>query len=135
MKGRSVLASPGLVTLGTLLVGGGAIMADTGPIVILDTILGSSYLAIRAAMTNVQRHQLDVAKYNFELVRDRISETVVLLEKDQADGAPPILGVRLGSGAELSKDELRSLLNVGGSQVLDVVQGSSFLAIQAAMAV
>ena len=111
-------------------------MTNSGQIQFLDTIQGSSFLAIQSAMEVLQRHNLDPAKCRIEVVREGNSVVVILANKDEPASPRENLGVRLESKTELSTQDLSVLRSdMGRIQMLDRIQGSSFLAIQAAMGV
>ncbi len=105
-------------------------MATTGQIKVLDNIQGSSFLASRAAMELFRDHAPDVEAGRLELIRERDSEYVVFTDRRKQ------LGVRSGTTVELTSHELRVLASdPSRTRVVDKLQGSSFLAIQAAMEV
>jgi hypothetical protein len=112
-------------------------MADRGQLKILDTIQGSSFLAIRSAMAVLQRRNLNVQLYRIALLRDESSFVVLFTRMDEKrDDIPRNLGVLQGSDAELNSEDLRSYLSkMDQLKTLDAIQGKSFLAIQVAAAV
>ena len=103
-------------------------MATTGQIRVLDSVQGSSFLASRAAMEVFKDHAPDVEAGRIELIRERDSEYVVFTDRRKQ------LGVRSGTTVELTSHELKVLASdPSRTSVVDKLQGSSFLAIQAAM--
>jgi hypothetical protein len=110
-------------------------MANVGRIRVLDTIRGSSYLAIKDAMKAVERRKSDLAQYKIAVVSERDSVAVIFLDKDTQSAAPKNFGVRRGSEHEMNPSELAGLTSDGKFKVLDAISGSNFLAIKAAMAV
>jgi len=108
-------------------------MANSGQIQFLDMIQGSSFLAIQSAMEVLQRHNPDLAKYGIEVVREGNSVVVILADKDESANPREDFGVSLEPKMELSLKELSFLRsNMEQIQMLDQIQGSNFLAIQAA---
>ena len=111
-------------------------MSDTGPIKELDTIQGSSYLAIQAAIEVVRHHNPNLAQCHIRVVRDEKSEVVIFTGKNLRAGIGGSLAVRPESREQLNAHDLSVLMsNTDHVKILDTVQGSSFLAIQAAVAV
>jgi len=103
---------------------------------VLDTIQGSSFLAIQTAMGVFQRHNLDLKRCKIAVVREESSAVILFTETDGQQGAPKDLAVRQGSDVELSGGELCALRSeTGRVKVLDTIQGTSFAPIQAAIAV
>lgn len=103
-------------------------MSTTGQIKVLDSIQGSSFLVSQAALAVFQRHTPDIAQGSIEVIREGDSEFVVF-----TDGRRH-LGVRAGTAVELNADDLKALLSARDRiKIVDTLQGSNFLAIQAAM--
>jgi hypothetical protein len=102
-------------------------MATTGEIKVLDSILGSSFLASQAAMGVFQRHRPDIAQGSIEVLREGDSDFVVYTDRHRQ------LGVRAGTAVELDTRDLKTLLSNTNRIKVDTIQGSSFLAIGAAM--
>jgi hypothetical protein len=124
------------VTAAFVLIGEQAVMANSNQIQFLDTIQGSSFLGAQTAMGIIRRHNLDLAQYKIEVVREGNSIVVIFADKDEPASTRENLGVRLESKAELSAQDLSVLRSdMGRIQMLDRIQGSSFLAIQAAMGI
>jgi hypothetical protein len=124
------------ITVALALIGGQANMANSSQIQFLDTIQGSSFLAIQAVMGIFQRHNPDLTLYKIEVVREGNTVVVILVDKDEPASTRENLGVRLESKLELSAQDLSILRSTPGQiHLLDRIQGSSFLAIQAAMTV
>jgi hypothetical protein len=115
---------------------GQTIMATSSPIQVLETIRGSSFLAIQETIAVLQRHNPDLVHSQIEVVQEGNSVVVILSDKDERASMRKNLGVRLESKTELSAQDLSSLgSNSGGVQILDQIQGRHFLAIQAAMGI
>ncbi len=112
-------------------------MADKSQLTVLDSIQGSSFLIIRSVMPVFQRRNLDVQLYKIRLVRDEASMVVLFSRIDERNEAiPENLGILQGADSELNSADLRSYLSkLNQLKTLDLIQGKSFLAIQAADAV
>lgn len=111
-------------------------MANSDPIQLLDSIQGSTFLAIQSARDVFQRRHFDFERSMFQVVR-RVNSVVVILDEQDAQGNyRERFAVDVDSKTELSAQELRTLVsNLGQHQLLDHVHGSNLLAIQAAMQV
>ena len=108
-------------------------MANSGQIQFLDSIQGSSYLAIQSILEVIQRHNPDLTQSKFELVRKENSLVVILTDKGDPMIARGSLGINLESKMELSPQQLSTLKSdISQIQILDRIEGSSFLAIQVA---
>lgn len=112
-------------------------MADKNQLTVLDEIQGSSFMVIRSAMAVFQRRNLDVQLYKIGLVRDDESILVLFSRIDERiEAIPRNLGILEGADSELNSEDLRSYLSkLNQLKMLDVIQGKSYLAIQAADAV
>jgi len=111
-------------------------MWDAGQARVVDTIQGSSFLAVQAAMKAAQRHHLDSLNCKILVMRDDVSVVVVFGESDRLDRAEGDLGVRQETDKELSPSELRALLSATGQvELLDTIQCSSVPPIEAALPV
>lgn len=109
-------------------------MANPGPIILLDSIAGTSFLAIQSAMPVLERHRPDLERTNLEVVRNGTSAVVVLAEAGRQGPSRGKFGVRTDSNTELNADDLRTITSdAAAALMLDKIQGSSFLAIRAAM--
>ena len=75
----------------------------------LETIQGSSFLAIQAALGVFQRHHPDLAHYKIEVVSERDSVVVIFTDKERPEGTRGSLGVRPGFEVEMSAKDLRVL--------------------------
>jgi hypothetical protein len=108
-------------------------MSDKGPIKVQDTVLGSHYLGIRAAVKILERHKLDLSEYTILVVREGKSVVVLLIASKEKEGAPKQLGVRQGDATELNARDLSALLaKLNQLTTLEKIQGRSLLAIRAA---
>ena len=111
-------------------------MANSGPIQLLDSIQGSSFLAIQSVRDMLQRRNPDFSRSKFQVVRRMNAVVVVLDEQDAQGNSRGEFAVDVESRTELSAQEVRILVsNLSQRQLLDHVHGSNFLAIQAAMQV
>lgn len=100
-------------------------MPNPGPVKVIDTLLGTSYLAIEAALKTLQRHTPDVTRRTIAVVGDE-GGTVVLLA-----GIEGQIGARVSPEAELSVTELERLTTARDrAPVRDSIQGSSLPAIR-----
>lgn len=108
-------------------------MANPRKIQLLDSIQGSSYLAILSALEVIEHYHLNLLQFEFKLVAKDNSITVVLIDKADAKATREGIGINLESRKELSPPELSRLQSdTDSTQIIDQIQGSSFLAIQAA---
>ncbi len=100
-------------------------MPNPGPVKVLDTMQGTSYLAIQAALKTLQRHKLDVTQQTIAVARDGDATVVILAGPEGQAGA------RISPEAELSAAEMERLATARDKvQVQDSIQGSSFPAIR-----
>jgi hypothetical protein len=104
-----------------------AAMSDTDRVKVLDTIRGSSVLAIQSALEVLRLRSPDVARFQIRVGREDTSEVVILA------GHGGDLGVRPASKAKLSARELAAIRSSPSRfAVLDTIDGSLFRAIQVA---
>ena len=132
------LVAPALAATlqGLLMIGGHKPVLNIDQLKVLDTIQGSSFLAIRAAMATVKNLNLDIARYEIMVMLDESSVVVIFNDKMGQGGEKRNLGVRQESDMELSASELRLLMsNKDHIKVLDTIQGTSYPAIHAAITV
>jgi hypothetical protein len=102
-------------------------MPNPGPVKVLDSLQGTSYVAIEAALKTLQRHRLDVTRRTIAVVRDGETTVVVLAGMEGRAGA------RVSPEAELSASEMEALAAAGDrATVLDSIEGSSLPAIRTA---
>ncbi len=102
-------------------------MATTGPIKILESIQGSSFLAGRAAMGVFQPFTPDIAQGKIEVVREAGAEFVVFTDRHRQ------LGVRTGTTSVLNASDLRDVAsNRERFKLVDSIEGTHFLAIRTA---
>ena len=100
-------------------------MPNPGPVKVLDTMQGTSYLAIQAALKTLQRHKLDVTQRTIAVARDGEATVVILA------GPGGQAGARVSPEAELSAAEMEKLATARDkAPVQDSIQGSSFPAIR-----
>lgn len=101
-------------------------MPNRGPVKVVDTLQGTSYLAIQSALKTLQRRAPDVSSRAITVVRDGESTVVVL------SGAGTPLAARVAPDVELSEREVARLGEATVKPaVLDSVAGSSLPAIRA----
>jgi hypothetical protein len=111
-------------------------MSNSSQIQFLDTLQGSSFLAIQGVLEVFQRHNQDLTQSNIEVLREGSSVVVIFADKGEPVSTRENLGVRLESKAELSTQDLSSLRsNADRIHLLDRIQGNSFVMIQAAMGI
>jgi hypothetical protein len=116
--------------------GGLAAMTDVAQRVsVVDTIYGSSFLAIERVLRADYCRHLDPNKYAIQVVWDDGSTVVLFAEEDGTGRLRAIVGARPGSVNELSATELRALESKPELRVVDTVQGRSLAPIDAAVAV
>ena len=107
-------------------------MATSKQIHFLDKIQGGNFLAIQSIMENFQRHNPDYEQSTIEVVRVHDSIAVILTYEEPVANRENV-GIRLESKEEFSPQALRALmLKKDQAQLLDKLQGSSFIAIQVA---
>jgi hypothetical protein len=106
-------------------------MSNTEPIKILDTIQGSSFLAIQSAIKVLRRYKTsDLAQHKMEVLSDSGSVIVIFTDKDRR------LGVKQGSDVEMNNNEFEILSSKKDQiETLDTIQGKNFLAVDAAVEV
>jgi len=101
-------------------------MPNRGPLKVVDTLQGTSFLAIEAALRTLQRREPDLARRSVTVLRHGESTVVVL----SGEGTP--LAARVSPDAELSEREVERLAEAPEKpKVLDRIQGSSLPAIRA----
>jgi len=111
-------------------------MLGAGPLKIVDTIPGSSFLAIQAVMKAAARRHPDFARYNIKVLRDDVSVVVVFEENSEARHKQGDFGLREGAEKELSASELQLLLSKDGQgKLLGEIRGASIPIVDAATAV
>jgi hypothetical protein len=94
---------------------------------VLDTIQGTSFLAIRAALVVLAPHKLDVTKYLIRVVRERDTDMVVFTEKKPQGGPARAFGVRLAPDMELNLLEANKLVaRLPLLKALDQMDGSNY---------
>src|SRR5436189_44491 len=96
------------VTVVLMIIGGQTVMSNSSPIQVLDTIQGSSFLAIQTVMGIFQKHNPDLTHYKIEVVREGNSEVVIFADKDRPEGTRGSVG-KPGFEVELSAGDLRVL--------------------------
>ncbi|MEZ5399666.1 MAG: hypothetical protein R2729_08340 [Bryobacteraceae bacterium] len=107
-----------------------------GPFVILDTISGTSYLAMHSQLGVAERRRVDLAQFQVQLMRAGSTEVVVFAEQGKELGKAVVFGSRPAGGAELSATEVNALLaNPERVEAVDTIRGRNLLAIARAMEV
>lgn len=102
-------------------------MANSTKIQLLDTIQGSSFLAIQSTMDIFQRHNPELAHSKIEVIHEGNSEVVILTSKADSTNTQKNFGVRLESKEELSTQDLSTLRSdMEQTQLMDQIQGSHF---------
>lgn len=95
-------------------------MPNPGPVKVIDTLKGTSYLAIETALRTLQRHKPDVTRRTIAVVGDGKSTAVILA------GIEGRIGARVAPEAELSVAEMEELTTSRDrAPVQDSIQGSS----------
>jgi hypothetical protein len=104
-----------------------------GLITVSDTILGSSFGTIQQAVHVLDRKKLKLELYKIQLLAHQ--DAVVALFTDQdPQGVRESYAVRKGADTELTPHDLTLLLSQrGDAKKLDSLQGTSLLAIRAAV--
>jgi hypothetical protein len=102
---------------------------------VLDTIQGTSFVAIRAALVVLAPHKLDVAKYLIRVVHEGKSVVVLFTEKKPQGGPPKSFGVQLAPDKELNLLETNKIgARLQLLKVVDQIDGSNYLPIPIAFA-
>lgn len=108
-------------------------MSKTGPIKILETMQGSSYLAIESALKTLERWGLDMPNSTITVLRDKETPVVVVERMSPGTGAAERHGARVDPNVELTAEEVNRLTSAPDpAKVQDKVQGSSLPAIRVA---
>jgi hypothetical protein len=110
-------------------------MPNPGPVETVDAIQGTSFVVVESAMGPFERHKLDLAQYKILVMRQDDATLVAFTDKDGNPASRRSIGVREGSGEELSPKLLEALLSDKDKKVLDAIQGAHFAAIKAAVKV
>jgi len=108
-------------------------MANVGPIIVLDTILGSSYLAIQASLKVLKPHNLDLSRCTITVAREEKFLVVLVVLSQETGDAWKGVRVQPGRAAELSEGELTELVSqLNLLETIDRIRGANLRAIQAA---
>lgn len=109
-------------------------MPSSAQLKFLDTIQGCSFLSIQSAMEVLKHHNPDFERSKIEVIRKGNSAVVILADKNEPANTKKSLGVMLESKAELNAHDLSVLRSDEDQiQLLDKIQGSSFLPIRKAV--
>jgi hypothetical protein len=109
-------------------------MADATRIDVLDTIQGTSFLSIEAAMPVARKRLADVSRYDIEVARHENSALVIFTDADRRSGSLATIAVRPEGPSELDARSVASLLsNPEQKQRLDTIHGASLPAVEAAV--
>jgi len=103
-------------------------MTNSTKIQILDTVKGSSFLAIQSTMEIFQRHAPDLGQSIIEVMCDPNSVVVILDSKDVSANTQKSIGVRLESKVELNAHDISILRS--RMELIDRIHGGSFLPIK-----
>lgn len=108
-------------------------MGQTTPIKIVDTILGSSFIAMKPAIPVAQKRNLDMQHCEITLVRGQQFVLVLFtLDDGSRDDLRKKFGVLQGPYSELTSVQLQSYLSRHDQlETLDHIQGKNFLAVEA----
>src|SRR5262245_43265826 len=102
-------------------------MGTMGPIKVIDSILGESFLAIRLALSVVERRGLNIPAFNLTAVRTGAVTTVLLNGPDPVTKAPTVIGIRSGDATELTPADLAALdAAPADAKQTDGMKGSSW---------
>src|SRR5687768_1358064 len=111
-----------------LFIGSLSIMTNSDNNKSTETIMGTSFLAIRDASNTLRHRKLDLSRYNIEVFHKEEPDVVIFARKEEQ------FGVRPQANGELSAAELKSYLSKrDNTKVADKIHGENYLAIQAAM--
>jgi hypothetical protein len=84
-------------------------MLNTAQIEVLDTIQGSSFLAIQVAIGVFKAHNPDLSQYKISVVRQANSVVVIFSDKNAQPGERGSSGGQPGFEVELDANTLRVL--------------------------
>ncbi|HJS09342.1 MAG TPA: hypothetical protein VJ809_16865 [Pirellulales bacterium] len=102
---------------------------------VLETIQGTSFVAIRSALVVLAPHKLDVTKYQIRVVREGDAEVVLFTEKKPDRPPAKSYGVRLAPDKELNLLETNKLVaRLQLLKVMDQMDGSNYPPIPIAFA-
>ncbi len=102
-------------------------MSKIGPVKVLDTLQGSSYLAIESALKTLERWGLDLTNSTITVLREKESPVVVVEQTTPGTGAVERRGARVDPNVELTPAEMNRLTSAPvPAKVEDRIQGSSF---------
>jgi hypothetical protein len=136
---NKILSSSSVVMLlagGQLWNGGQHPMSNPSPLKVLDTVQGSSFLAIASVLQVFERHNLKLSQYKIFVVLEGELPTIVFRVKEGAGSSPRDFGVRAGSNLQLSPPDLSFLLSkMEHLKVVDTMQGTSVPPIETAAAI
>lgn len=119
--------------LALVTIGGNAMAADEGRIKTLDSIQGSHYLAIQEALKVLDRHKIDLSRFDASVLREDEREYVVLSASEGSTADRKSYGVDAKKSTELDAKALEPLTSKAGrAKQLDRIHGTSFRAIRAA---
>ncbi len=108
-------------------------MSKTGPIKVLETMQGSSYVAIESALKTLQRWNLNVPNSTITVLRDKEALVVIVEGAAPMTGAGEQHGARVEPDVELTADEVNRLTSAPDpSKLQDRIQGGSLPAIRVA---
>jgi hypothetical protein len=123
-----------LILGGQLWNGGQPQMSNSSQLKVLDSVQGSSFLAILSVLPVFRHRNLKLSRYRILLALEGEVPTVVFIAKDELETAPKYFGLRSGSDMEMSSFELSSLMSkMDKLKVLDTLHGTSVPPIQAAL--
>jgi hypothetical protein len=110
-------------------------MPNVEPIKLLDVITGSDFLMIQSALS-VAPKSIDLSDAIIHLVRQKLDQTLIVQLGKAGTTSGSLLCIRDNSVAELATQEFEVLIGAGSvERTVQKISGTSFLAIQVALAV
>ena len=111
-------------------------MSKTGPVKVLDTMQGTSYVAVESALRTLERWRLDLPSSTITVLRDKETPVVIVERMIPGTSAAERHGARVDPAVELTAAEMNRLTSAPDSAKLeDKIQGSSFPPIRVAVEV
>lgn len=107
---------------------------NVGPIEVLDTIQGSSYLVIQRALHVLEGQKLDLNQYRITVVRWGESDAVIFTADEMKGDTIRDHGVRLDTEEILKPEEMNGIKsNLDRVTTVDALRGINHSAIQVAV--
>ncbi len=109
---------------------------DPGQVAVLDTVQGASFLTIQDALAEPPAANVDPRRYKISVVQNGNSNVAVFTQVDEQAGGERQFGISPKLHERIGTAALKPILSdQRDHKVVDTLQGSSFEAIRAAVAV